>query len=162
MLGVLVRGRWVVVDQALSSGSNFLLSLVLVRSVSPHSFGAFGIALVTFHAVLSLSRTQVSEPLVIRFSNSSDEDWKRASRSSTGFALTLGVLGASGMVIFGLFTAGALRTSLLTLAIFLPVLLVQDAWRFAFFAQGRPARAAANDFISVSYTHLTLPTKRIV
>ena len=142
-----MRGRWVVLDQALSSGSNFLLSFVLVRSISPHSFGAFGIALVTFQAVLSLSRTQVSEPMVIRFSNSSDEDWRRASRSSTGFALVLGVLAAAGMIVVGLFTTGALRSSLITLAIILPALLVQDAWRFAFFAQGRPARAAANDFI---------------
>lgn len=147
MFAFLSRGRWVVVDQILSSGSNFLLAFVLVRSLSPRSFGAFGVALVTYQIVLSLSRAQASEPLAIRYAESNQAQWKDAAGASTGFALVLSLLAAAGLLLAGALTQGDLRTSLMLMALILPALLVQDAWRFVFFAQGRPARAAGNDLI---------------
>ena len=136
-----------VLDQVLSSGSNFLLSFVLVRSLSPRSFGAFGVALVTYQLILSLSRAQASEPMAIRFASAEEKEWRVAAGSSAGFALVLSLMAAAGILISSLFAVGELKTSLMLMALILPALLVQDAWRFAFFAQGRPARAAANDLI---------------
>lgn len=141
------RGRWVVVDQVLSSGSNFLLSFVLVRSIGPRAFGAFGVALITYQLIVAFSRTQASEPLAIRYGASGEAEWAAATRESTGFALALGVLAGAASAAAGLAADGDLRTSLLLLGLALPFLLLQDAWRFVFFAQGRPARAAANDLI---------------
>lgn len=145
MLRLLSRGRWILMDQALSSGSNFLLSFVLVRYLSPHDFGAFGIAFVTFQIVLSFSRALASEPLTIRFSASTEALWRDATRSSTGFALVFGLLTGAGLIGAGLLTSGALSDSLLAFGMAAPALLVQDAWRYAFFAQGSPERAALND-----------------
>jgi O-antigen/teichoic acid export membrane protein len=146
-LGVLVRGRWILLDQILSSGTNFVLSFVLVRSVTPREFGAFGVGLITYQLLLSLARAQASEPLTIRYSQSNKREWTRAASHSSGYLFVLGLAAGAGMVVFGLFTDGALRTSLVTIGIVTPGLLVQDGWRYAFFALGKPARAAANDAI---------------
>ncbi len=149
-MGLLGRGRWILIDQILSSGSNFLLSFVLVRAVSPRDFGAFGVAFVTYQLILNLARAQASEPMTIRFSNSPAGDWARAASHSTGFAIVLGLAAGLGLVLFGLTTNGALQVSFVTMGILTPGLLVQDVWRYAFLAQGRPARAAANDLLLVS------------
>lgn len=150
MLGLLVRGRWILIDQVLSSGANFVLAFVLVRSVEPREFGAFGIALVTFQLIISLARAQGSEPLTIRFSNAGKPEWTRAAAHSTGYALLLGLAAGAGMVAFGLTTGGALRTSFVVMGVAVPALLVQDGWRYAFFTLGSPARAVVNDlFLAV-------------
>lgn len=147
LVELLLRGRWILIDQILSSGTNFVLSFVLVRSVTPREFGAFGVALITYSIVLSLARVQASEPMTIDHSRS-DPGWSRAASQSTGFALGLGLAAGVLMVCAGLFLAeGTLRVSLVTIGIVTPGLLVQDTWRHAFFAQGKPARAAANDTV---------------
>jgi O-antigen/teichoic acid export membrane protein len=147
MLALLARGRWILIDQILSSGTNFVLSFVLVRAVSPRQFGAFGVAFVTYQLILSLARAQASEPMTIRFSDTGKPEWVRAASHSTGFALALGLVAGAGLVLFGLSTDGALRTSFLAMGIVTPGLLVQDGWRYAFFSLGTPARAAANDLV---------------
>ncbi len=147
MFGLLVRGRWILIDQVLSSGANFVLAFVLVRSVEPREFGAFGVALVTFQLIISLGRAQGSEPLTIRYSDVGKKEWARAAAHSTGYSLVLGLLGGAGMIAFGLTAGGALRTSFLVMGLVLPALLVQDGWRYAFFTLGSPARAVANDLV---------------
>jgi hypothetical protein len=56
---------------------------------------------------------------------------------------------AVGLAVAGL-TDGALRSSFLVVSAFLPLLLLQDLWRFGFFAAGRPRAAAANDAVWVA------------
>jgi O-antigen/teichoic acid export membrane protein len=146
--GVFARGRWILLDQILSSGTNFVLSFVLVRSVGPREFGAFGVALITYQVFLSLTRAQASEPMTIRFSNTGRAEWARAAAHSTGFALALGLVAGTGMVAFGLLnTDGALRASFIAIGVVTPGLLVQDSWRYCFFALREPAKAAVNDLI---------------
>ena len=57
-------------DQAFSSLTNFLLSLVIARNVTPEAFGAFTLAFAAYTIVLTIARSLTSEPLTIRYSAS--------------------------------------------------------------------------------------------
>lgn len=139
------RAGWSVGDQVLSSLTNFVLTIVAVRLLSPSGFGAFAIAYTAALTLTQVSRAVCSEPLVVRASDLGATAWRRAARASTGAALVVGVAAACGLAAVGLAFAGDLRRALVAMAVGLPGLLVQDAWRYAFFARGEPRQAALND-----------------
>lgn len=141
------RIGWGVGDQALSSFSNFAMSLLIARSVSPQEFGAFGIAFATYTVALGASRAIAGEPLVVRFSSVPERRWRRGASTAGGTALALGATAGAACVIAGTLTRGALGGALTILGIALPGLMVQDLWRYSLFAAKRPAAAFANDLI---------------
>ncbi|MDQ6797047.1 MAG: hypothetical protein M3011_03300, partial [Actinomycetota bacterium] len=141
------RVTWTVVDQALSSLTNFGIGVVAARQAGALEFGAFSIAFTTYLFVLGLSRSVCTDPLVVRFSVEGTPGRREATKASIGAALTLSVPVAVVCALVALAFHGALRVSMLALAVSIPGLLVQDSVRFAFFAMGRPARAAANDLL---------------
>jgi O-antigen/teichoic acid export membrane protein len=145
--GLRGRAAWTLADQALSSLTNFGLSILVAGSVSAEAFGAFSIALLTFSFVIGINRATVSDPLMIRFSAASPQELSRAVRQAAGSALVLGVAGGAICAAVGLFLAGDARTALLALSLALPGLLVQDTWRYSCFAAGRPAAATVNDAV---------------
>ncbi|MGC3004555.1 ATP-binding cassette domain-containing protein, partial [Streptomyces sp. G35A] len=66
---------------------------------------------------------------------------------ASGVALGVGaVLGAASSVA-GLAVGGRVGTAFACLGVLLPGLLLQDAWRFAFFAAGTGRKAFANDLV---------------
>ena len=141
------RTIWSLADQALSSTTNFGITIVIARSFSPGALGSFALAYAYYIALLQLSRCFTSEPLMVRFSGSPRDAWHRATLHAASTAVTLGCLGtAVGLAVAGL-ADGALRSSFLVVSAFLPLLLLQDLWRFGFFAAGRPRAAAANDAV---------------
>jgi O-antigen/teichoic acid export membrane protein len=145
LLDPLRRAPWLVLDQGLSSISNFLLSIILVRSVPVREFGAFAVAWSMYSGILSLARTQTSDPLVIRYSTVGEQEWKEATGAATGFALVLGIVAGAAILAVAAMVKGPLAAAMTPVGIFLPALLVQDAWRYAFFAKATPSRAALND-----------------
>jgi O-antigen/teichoic acid export membrane protein len=143
------RTIWSLADQALSSTTNFGITILIARSFSPTALGSFALAYAYYIALLQLSRCFTSEPLTVRFSGSRHEAWHGATLHAASTALTLGCLGtAAGLAVASL-TDGALRSSFLVVSVFLPLLLLQDLWRFGFFAAARPRAAAANDAVWV-------------
>jgi O-antigen/teichoic acid export membrane protein len=139
------RAGWGLVDQAISSATNFVLFLLLARSVSTSELGAVTIAFSAYLLTLGASRVVSTEPLVVRYSSSPEEVQREGVRSAAGTALAMGLVAAVVVGGLGWALPGATGTALRALALVLPGLLVQDAWRFSFFALGLPARAAAND-----------------
>ena len=152
------------VDQALSSLTNFGIAVVAARQAQVVEFGAFSIALTTYLLVLGVSRSVCTDPLVVRYSVEGTPGRRDAIKASSGAALAFSVPAAVGCALVGIATSGPLRVSMLALALSLPGLLVQDAMRFVFFALGRPARAAANDLVwacgqAIGFTALLLFTE---
>lgn len=141
------RAGWNFTDQALSSLTNFALTLLIARSLAPREFGVFTIVYSVAFLFVQLSRALASEPLVVRHSNSLPQAWRRATKQSTGAAVSIGLIGGFGCLVAAPFFHGLTRSVVLALGVVLPGLLLQDTWRFAFFAQARPWRAAANDLI---------------
>ena len=147
---VALRTGWGVADQALSSVVNLTVGALVARAVSPASFGAFGLVFSTYLIVLGALRALVSEPLVVRFSARETEEWRPATRAATGSALVLGVAVGVGCVLVGSATGGVFGQALLALGVVLPGLVLQDTWRFAFFAAGRGRSAFVNDLAAAS------------
>jgi O-antigen/teichoic acid export membrane protein len=145
--GAVRRAGWGLLDQVLSSATNFGLTFFVAASVAVAEFGAFSLAYVVYGVALGLSSGLASAPLVVRFSAAAPAEVREAERSSVSAALVTGLLGGAACLVAGLVLDGALRSTLLALAPLLPGLLVQDAWRFAFVARGEPARAAGNDLL---------------
>ncbi len=144
-----VAGRvsWGLGDQAMSSLTNFAVGVVVARSLSASEFGGFSLAWVTYALVLNVARGLATDPLVVRFSGDPDDRWRDAVRRSTGTAVVVGL--AAGLVscAVGLLVRGTVGSALIALGIVMPALMVQDAWRFAFFAAGHGRKAFVNDSV---------------
>lgn len=141
------RLGWGFGDQALSSLTNFALGILIARSVSTDDLGAFGLALVTYWTALAIGRAVTSQPLVIRYTGVAQATWREGTAAATGTMILVGVTGGIASVLVGLFLGGALGSAFLGLGLFLPGLLLQDCWRFAFLAAGRGRSAFVNDLV---------------
>ena len=141
------RAGWGVGDQALSSLTNFLLGILVARSVSIEALGAFGLAFATYTVFLNIARSIGTQPLVVRFSGPADDRWHRAVGSATALAIATGVVGSLVCAVIAAIGGGATREAFLALALTMPGLLLQDAWRFSFFAVARGKAAFANDLV---------------
>jgi O-antigen/teichoic acid export membrane protein len=141
------RLGWGVADQAVSSITNFAVNIYIARELGAVQYGAFGLAYVTYGFALNASRGLATDPLLVRFSGMNIPVWRRAVRSSTGTAAIVGlalgacVLGAAALL------SGTTRLAFIALGLTLPGLLLQDSWRYAFFALGRGSQALLNDVI---------------
>jgi O-antigen/teichoic acid export membrane protein len=145
--GIVQRVGWGVLDQAISSLGNFALGIIAARTLTPAEFGAFGLAFVTFSFVVGASRGPSTDPLMVRFSGPDTPEWRRAVCSASGTALNAGVLAGLCCLTVGLLAGGLVGTSFVALAVFLPGILLQDSYRFAFFSRGQGKRAFVNDML---------------
>jgi O-antigen/teichoic acid export membrane protein len=145
--GAARRAGWGVADQGLSSLTNFAVGLLVARSVPIAEFGAFTLAIAAYRLALSASRALATEPLGVRFSQVSTAEWRRAAQAATGLAATIGLLVALVCLSVGVGIGRAHGDVFVVLALWMPSLLVQDAWRYAFFAIGRGGQAFLNDLV---------------
>ncbi|MEU6120438.1 hypothetical protein [Streptomyces sp. NPDC047123] len=141
------RLSWGLADQAASSISNFAVGIYVARSLGVTAFGVFSLAWLTYGVVLNVARGLATDPLVVRFSGVPTEAWRTAAARASGAALAVGgVLGAACLLV-GLGVGGRVGPAFVCLGVVLPALLLQDAWRFAFFAAGAGQKAFTNDLV---------------
>ncbi|CAM5345910.1 hypothetical protein STANM309S_02180 [Streptomyces tanashiensis] len=106
-----------------------------------------GEVLVLSDGTPNVSRGLATDPLVVRFSGVPASSWRAAVARSSGTALGVGTaLGAVSLLV-GLALGGRVGTAFACLGVVLPGLLLQDAWRFAFFAAGAGRKAFVNDMV---------------
>jgi O-antigen/teichoic acid export membrane protein len=142
---LVMRLGWSLTDQLLFSLTNAALSILVARAVDAQRFGAFAIAFAVYSFYIGLQRALVSEPLMMRWAGASQDKVRDATASCVGAAALMGCLVGAVVSLAGLVVGGASGSALLALAVSLPGLGLQDAWRTAFFASGRPRSAASND-----------------
>ena len=138
------RFGWGLADQALSSLTNFALSVMVARSVGGEEFGAYGLAFAAFLLVLNVSRPIASEPFSIRYSSLRVPDLT-AARDAIGTVAAIGFAGAVLTLTAGALLGGSLGLALVAMAAVLPGVLVQDAYRLALIALGRGSAAFRSD-----------------
>lgn len=143
--GTTHRLGWGLADQAVSSLTNFSVVIFVARSLGPHQFGIFSLAYVTYSLALNVSRGLATDPLVVRYSGVRSASWRAAVRQSAGTATTVGCVIGAGCVLVGLAKGGAIGATFVALGAILPGLLLQDSWRYAFFAAGKGHKSFAND-----------------
>jgi O-antigen/teichoic acid export membrane protein len=139
------RLTWGITDQATSSLTNFLLSIYIARTLGAAQFGAFSLAYVTYGFADNASRGLSIEPLLVRFSGTDVATWRRETAGCTGTALGVGIVTGGCAFVVGVAAGGVTGKAFLALGLALPGLLLQDSWRYAFFALGRGYHAFLND-----------------
>jgi hypothetical protein len=141
------RAVWAVLDQMLSSASNFALAVIVARRVDASEYGVFAIGFTIYALALGVSRGLATDPLVVRFSHKSVSEQREEAGTAAATAILFGVaLGA--LLVVAAFVVGApLRSTLLAFGLGLPFLLWQDSYRYQFVASRRPQLAALNDFV---------------
>jgi O-antigen/teichoic acid export membrane protein len=141
------RLSWGVADQAMSSIGNFAVNIYIARTLGAVQYGAFALAYVTYGFALNASRGLSTDPLLVRFSTTPLLTWRRAVSRCTGTAMVVGLVIGACVLAVGALLHGTTSLAFLALGLTLPGLLLQDSWRFAFFALGRGSQAFLNDAI---------------
>jgi O-antigen/teichoic acid export membrane protein len=144
------RFTWAFLDQILSSGSNFLVAIVIARILGPEQFGAFALAYATWITLMGLNRSILIQPYVISVSPKSEKEWVTETSYAATTILIIGVGLGVLVSILGLMLPILDRdamTTFVTLGVFCAPLLLQDFWRFAAFSRSKPRGAFINDAI---------------
>lgn len=139
------RSAWALGDEMLSSLTNFLASAMAARAVSPSSFGAYSLALITVFIVLQVIRSFTSCPVVVLFS--AEEGWTDDARAAATASLGLGALAGLAFVGAGLILPGTVGNGLIAIGPFVPLLMLGDYCRFLFVAERRPQLAVLVDLV---------------
>lgn len=141
------RMSWGLIDQAISSLTNFGVGIVVARNFGLEEFGSFTLAWFTYGLVVNVSRGLGTDPLVVRFSHAPVEQWRTAVSRTSATAIAIGVALGAVCLGVGLVVPGPVGEALAGLGVVLPALMLQDSWRFAFFAAGVGWKACLNDLV---------------
>lgn len=145
MMRISRRVGWGMADQMASSLTNFALGVFVARQVTTEAFGAFALAFVTYLFCLNLGRAAVANPMLIRYSNVDSSRWIDGARRGALAGFAVGGVTGVACVGAGLLVGGQLGAALVAIGVVMPALLVQDAWRYAFFSARRGRDAFVND-----------------
>ena len=141
------RLSWGLGDQAVSSLTNFAIGIFVARELGVTAFGMFSLAWVTYGVLINISRGLATDPLMVRFSGVNTDLWRGAVARASATALVIGVGAGAVSLLFGLAAGGEFGSAFVALGVILPSLLLQDSWRFAFFASGEGQKAFLNDVV---------------
>ena len=141
------RAGWGLADQGLSSLSNLAVGVLVARSSSVAAFGVYALAFGGYTIALNVSRALATEPLAVRHSGKRGPAWQKAVRASTATAFGVGVVTLLIGLGIAAFPSVPSRGVLIAFAVTMPGLLLQDAWRWAFFVVGEGRRAFLNDLV---------------
>jgi O-antigen/teichoic acid export membrane protein len=141
------RLSWGVADQGMSSMSNFAVNIYIAHTLGAVQYGAFGLAYVTYGFALNASRGLATDPLLVRFSGTDVPTWRRAVTKCTGTAATVGLMTGAVILLAAALLSGTVRLAFLALGLTMPGLMLQDSWRYSFFALGRGSQAFLNDTV---------------
>lgn len=119
-------------DQGASSLSNIVVGIFAARALSAEAFGAFGAAWLAYYVAIGACRAVVGEPLLSRYSHEAAERRARRLPHVLGATVTIGVVAAVAATVASVLLAGASSGALLALAAVIPVVLLQDAWRYVY------------------------------
>jgi O-antigen/teichoic acid export membrane protein len=144
---VIRRLSWGIADQIVSSLTNFAVGIYIVHTLGAVQFGVFSLAYVTYGFALNASRGLSTDPLMVRFSGTDRATWRRATRDCTGTALVVGLVSGALVLAAARLLNGTAAPGFVALGLTLPGLMLQDSWRYSFFALGRGVHAFLNDTI---------------
>jgi O-antigen/teichoic acid export membrane protein len=151
------RAATTIVDQGFSSVSNFAVGVAVARVAGASGLGAYSLAYACWQVLAAMHRSLITDPMAIEGDVYNVEGHAHTDQVRNGIRSGLGaelILGLGGMVFFGLLSLLLLAFGQRTFAIgmaamapWVPVLLVQDYWRWVGFMTRRPQHALANDTV---------------
>lgn len=142
-----IRLSWGMADQAVSSLTNFVVGIWVARTLGLVEFGIFSLVWVTYSVVQNIARGLATDPFVVRFSGVPTALWRDAATRASGTALSVGCAAGLVSVLGGIAVGGTIGSAFIALGIVLPALMLQEGWRYVFFAAGVGQKAFVNDLI---------------
>jgi O-antigen/teichoic acid export membrane protein len=133
-------------DQVLSSGTQFLLIVLVARRADPTTFGAVSVALLVHGFLLGVARAAIAEVVLLRCQAQPSEARREAR---VGLFLTLwgGGMAAVGLLGVGLAVGGEVGHYLQLVALAAPAVYAQDVVRYVAYGTDRLGLAIAIDGI---------------
>jgi O-antigen/teichoic acid export membrane protein len=150
--GWIHKGGLALLDQGLISGSNFIISILLARWLTPEFYGAYAVAFGIYVLLQLIYGALILEPMAV-FGGAA---YRRCLREYCGsmlwahLAISVAIfliVGASAAAAHMLGWAGGLAGALLGVALASPCLLLLWFARRAFYLEMSPARAATGSFL---------------
>src|ERR1700749_1226260 len=111
------RLSWGVADQAVSSLTNFAVSIYVARVLGATELGAFSLAYVTYGFMLNASRGLGTDPLLVRYSGAEVPVWRKAVANCTGTAVSVGLASGVLALVASILLHGTASRAFLALAI---------------------------------------------
>lgn len=147
------RRALVLADQAASSLSNVVVAILVARSFPEDAepFAAFSLAIMMYQFIIGCVRGLVSEPVLSLYSDRPSADRSSLIPSYLGATLTVAVAISVIVALASTVVGGMAGSALLALAIVLPFVLVEDAWRFMFIID-RPGAALLIDVVWLAFS----------
>lgn len=140
------KGFWAVTDQGLFTASNFLVSILLARWLTPQGYGAFAVAYAVFWLVGVLHNALLTEPMLIF---GADKHKDRLSKylgvllyGHFGFGASCSLLLLMGGLVAAFSGSHSLYLAFLGLAGAAPLMLLQILMRRACYVSFKPHLAA--------------------
>jgi O-antigen/teichoic acid export membrane protein len=146
------KGGLALMDQGLISGSNFVISILLARWLTPESYGAYAVAFGIYVLLMLIYGALVLEPMAV-FGGAAYRSCQRKYCGSLlwiHLVLSLVILvlmGSTAAVTQSLGWHGGLPGALLGVGLASPCLLLLWLARRAFYLEMSPAQAATGSFV---------------
>ncbi|MGO9126859.1 MAG: hypothetical protein ACLP6G_18480 [Terriglobales bacterium] len=146
------KGSLAIVDQALISGSNFLIGILLARWLGAEQYGAYAIAFSVFILLTLVYQSLVLEPMAVYGGST----YRNCLRGYVGtlfrihFALSLSlviVFGASALIIKEFTQQASLAGAMAGVTVASPCVLVLLLARRTFYLEFSPGAAAAGSLL---------------
>ena len=128
-----------VADQGISSLGNLLLVVAVARVVDADAFGAFSLAYLVYGLCLALFRAGSGDVLLLRTRLQPESDLGYGGFLAV--ALGLGIALGAPLALVAVLLGGQVGDAMLAVSLALPLLLLQDAYRFVLIS-GRQSRRA--------------------
>ncbi len=137
---------WVGLDQIASSATSFGCSALAAGLLSAPDFGAWAVAFTIGILALTSVRTWSGDALMI-VTPGGESGADARVRGAAAFAFGIGILISVALIVGSAVLRGSAQAALTGLAIGLPLILVQDVYRFALLARRQGEAAFANDLL---------------
>ena len=147
--GLALRALWSLGGQFLSSGGNFLLTVLVLSVAGTEEFAVFSVCLTTYLFLALLLRALVCVPVTLLYSERNVAGHHQDQRAAMAVAGSAGCLASAVIVVISLFVDSG-RMQFLVLAASLPFLFFQDGARYVSLARGTPSVAALSDALWVT------------
>jgi O-antigen/teichoic acid export membrane protein len=146
------KGGLTIVDQGFISGSNFMVSILLARWLSPDEYGAYAIAFGIYMLLSLVYQSLMLEPMGVFGGSIFRGNLRGYLRSLVWVHVALSVTSCAALVIawavaHRIGSGGAVTGALAGIAFALPGLMLFSLARRSFYMELSPAPAAAGAFI---------------
>lgn len=142
----LSRASSALLDQAVSSGSNLLTVILVLRVGDALTFGAFSVAFTVHGLLLGVMRSTIGDITILRIRRNPDQTEATADAAVTVVGVVTLSL-ALPVVVLGTLLPTPLNLFVIALGVLLPAVQIQDIQRYIAFGHGQPGTAVRLDVV---------------